>query len=146
MPVPGGGAAPRDLDAHLELTENADASDADSDGDGHPDYYHVYFGNMRSTNRGIDVNTWRDAWLDVDDRDGYGPENMYFHVVDGGRYEFYVINYSMEQPLMSSEANVVLYKGNTPIRHWEIPSLYQEYSRWNVFTIYGGKVHAPEHA
>lgn len=91
-------------------------------------------------------HTWRDAWLDVDDRDGYGPENMYFHVVDGGRYEFYVINYSMEQPLMSSEANVVLYKGNTPIRHWEIPSLYQEYSRWNVSTIYGGKVHAPEHA
>jgi len=51
-----------------------------------------------------------EASLDVDNRDGFGPETVKLRRVKG-TFKYYVHNFSNESPLVLSGAKAVLYKG-----------------------------------
>jgi len=108
------GDYPKDLDAHLVM----------------PDGTEVYWGNRRSGN----------ANLDVDSRNGNGVETITLSThSDGGLFRYYVQNYSKDGDLWTSKAKISLYKDNDLVKTLEIstdPHSPTSYF-WKVFTING---------
>ncbi len=109
------GSYPKDLDSQLVYPEN-----------------HVYY----SKKKGADAN------LDVDDRNGYGPETITLtkrHI--GERYVYAVKDYSNRGDLQSrslsrSNARVDIYVGKTHIRTYKVKSGITA-NHWVVFGIDG---------
>ena len=111
------GAEPNDLDAHLQGPLPDDQS------------FHVYFGEKG------DLKSKEFVSLDVDDRDGEGPETITVLGVLPGRYHYFVHDYSNAGTLESdalgkSGAEVKLYQGGQTYRfkannqaignHWHV--------------------------
>ena len=107
------GAQPLDLDGHLGYPNN------------HVSYYH---------------KDGADAQLDVDHRDGYGPETItIFRKHPGERYVYTVHDYTDRAAttatfLSSSDAKVFVYVGQTLIRPYYVPS-DRPGNTWSVFAI-----------
>lgn len=72
----------------------------------------VYFRNKQSGN----------VTLDVDDRDGAGPETLNFNSVVSGTYQIWVHDYSREVAITQSEAQVVVYRGDTQVEAFTVPT------------------------
>lgn len=110
------GDAPEDLDAHM-LCELSDGSKEDV---GH--YYKKfnYKGNKICA-------------LDVDDRNGYGPETITLYDGKTGEYRYYVHQYSSDGILESSNASVHVYlPGRSyPSYTFHVPEGQGDY--WDVF-------------
>lgn len=114
------GEEPADLDAHLEGPLPND------------ERFHVYFhqrGNLKSKEF---VN------LDVDDRDGEGPETITVLGVLPGEYRYYVHDYTNRNnpdsnALARSGAEVKVYHGGQTYRF--APKGGQAGNQWNVCTI-----------
>ena len=114
------GASPSDLDSHLLGTTQDGVRE------------HVSYRRKVITNDNGDD----EMALDVDDRDGYGPETITIYNPSDDDYHFYVHNYSHNNrnELMQSGAVVQVYKGglNTP---WQIFYVPQEKGYfWDVFS------------
>ncbi len=85
------------------------------------------------------------ATLDVDDRDGFGPETITISQLNAGTYTFTVDNYSaynqdfdwdMDAPFTESGAVVKVYRGNQVIATYNVPTTGSG-NTWNVFTLDG---------
>lgn len=116
------GDEPSDLDAHLQTAS-----------------WHVWFSNPQASGSdGTEVN------LDVDDRDGNGPETITVSQLNPDeKYEFYVHDYSNEDignsdALGKSGAVVKLYLPTGEMLQYSVPS--GTGTVWNVFDIVNGEV------
>ena len=107
------GANPRDLDGHLAYPGN-----------------HIFFSNK----------TGKDAQLDIDHIDGYGPETITVNRKHPGeRYVYAVHDFwdrtkSDTPDLSASDAKVFVYVGQTLIRTYYVPKGKQG-NIWTVFAI-----------
>lgn len=111
------GAAPRDLDSHL----NGPTSDGEK--------FHIYYGNKSYYDNSTLV-----ADLDLDDTSSYGPETTTIYNPVQGVYTFYVYNYSGSPSMSTSGAYVQVYNenNNEPSYTFNVP--VQEGRYWTVFT------------
>ncbi len=123
------GYLPYDLDAHLTGPLSYGSR------------FHIYWSNKNAYNNGALV-----ANLDVDDRNSYGPETVTIDLKnsENGAYQYYVHDYSnrfsdTSMGLSSSGARVALYRGNTQIAVYYVPT--GRYGTcWHVFDIVNGTV------
>lgn len=89
----------------------------------------VYYKNKISKDKSVT--------LDVDNRDGSGPETTTFNFNTSsivGNYNFYVNSYS-QLPLNASLAKVTVYHGSLEVVELQIPSNVAGALYWNVFAI-----------
>jgi hypothetical protein len=107
------GAAPRDLDAHLVSAGE-----------------HVYWNQQQGD----------DSTLDVDQRNGYGPETITIRERQGGRRYVYAVHDFSDRTLQDSNAlelgrpQVRVYVGQTLVRSYEIDPA-RKGNLWTVFAI-----------
>ena len=107
------GREPADLDSHLAFPGN-----------------HIYFSNMRG----------REAGLDVDDVNSYGPETITIdRKLDGMRYVYAVHNFTdrgrlNSSRLSNSDAKVFVYVGRTLIKSYYVPRDTVG-NLWTVFAV-----------
>lgn len=114
------GATPSDLDSHLEgTTKNGDEVS-------------IYWMNPVATSGAKTI-----AQLDVDDRDGYGPETITLSEL-GGTYQYRVHRFSSSGSLAMSGAVVKVYSGSSEPITISVPSDCDEW--WDVFTIENGEI------
>ena len=87
----------------------------------------VYYKKMKSNDGFVS--------LDIDNRNGSGPETMTFNFTSTtqGTYNYYVNSYS-KLPLNQSQAKVVLYQGGNQIVE-VLPPANTSLTYWNVFKI-----------
>ena len=84
--------------------------------------------------------------LDVDKREGFGPETITFTPLVDKKYRFYVHNFSDEKALSESCANIVVHKGNGETISLDIPTDIvvdnkgQHARYWNVLELLGGEI------
>lgn len=114
------GNNPSDLDSHLVYPSN-----------------HIYF----------ESKFGRDANLDVDDTDAYGPETVTLQTKHSGEKYYYAVhNYTYKDSesnlsLSNSDAKVFVYIGSTLIKTYYIPR-NEEGTLWSVFYIdENGEIH-----
>jgi hypothetical protein len=116
------GSKPRDLDAHL-VKEGA---------------YHISYHDKV-------VADDQSARLDLDDRDGYGPETITIRNTDSrGSYSYYVFDYSNKsepgsKQIGKSKAVVRIYNNSGLLNEFRV-SKTMTGDKWNVFTITNGKI------
>jgi len=81
--------------------------------------------------------------LDVDNREGYGPETITAMDYSPGTHTFYVHKFSEDGSLAGCNARVVVFKGNKQILDINIPNVDDSEARyWHVFNFIGstGKI------
>jgi uncharacterized protein YfaP (DUF2135 family) len=110
------GSSPRDLDAHLFVPAAAGATE-------------IYYGARGN------ATAAPFAVLDVDDRDGLGPETITISRLSPGVSTYSVHNYSGESPISTSGARVQVIQGNSVVQNFTVPAGSGTW--WNVFTIDG---------
>lgn len=123
------GSTPKDLDSLLFGTLDSGEE------------FQVYYNNKSYTLNGKTV-----AKLDIDARNGYGPETITLSINDDilkkGVYQYSVLDYTninnpTSKELSMSGASVKLYKGNELIRTFNVP-INAQGNLWTVFTIENG--------
>jgi hypothetical protein len=108
------GQSPRDLDLHVSYPGN-----------------HVYFGHQQG----------KDANLDIDHTDSYGPETITLERKHQGEtYVFAVHDYTNDRDprstmLSASQAKVFVYVGQSLVRTYDVPR--QTGNLWTVFRVNG---------
>ncbi len=98
------GAAPSDLDSHLQTPQINGTS------------YHVYYAN-RGT---LFADPF--AALDVDDVNGFGPETITITNFFTGTYHYYIHNFSGSPPLAGCGATAQLYTGAGLVAAVQVPA------------------------
>ncbi len=123
------GASPEDLDAHLTGPSNT-----------YGGRFHVYFYNKNAY-----YNSNLAAMLDIDDRNGFGPETITttMNVLKNGVYRYYVHDFTNKNrytsnALGNSGARVVVYSGKNHVGTFNVPA--SDGTLWHVFDIRNGKV------
>jgi len=107
------GATPLDLDAHVVL------QDGNSE---------INFDNRKSKDGKVT--------LDVDAKEGFGPETVSFVKPSPGIYKYYVNRYSNEAPLQKSGAKVKVYQGDKIYKTFAVPTGGDStLDNWYVFDI-----------
>ena len=121
------GAAPADLDLHVTGPQGSGR-------------FHVFWNAKSQYNNGVYL-----AVLDVDDRNGYGPETITLDLSKGtgGTYHFYVHNYtnrtaSSSTALAKSGARVEVYQGSSRLASYSVPN--KAGLVWQVCDIVNGKL------
>lgn len=126
-------------DYRIILSWNASPADIDSHVEGiwpsNEGHFHVCFYDMEASRNGERI-----ASLDLDDRNGYGPETVTLTVDPEAQYVYYVHNFSGEAPLYTSGAQVKVYQGNTLLQTYNVPVERVSGSVWNVFKIENGRL------
>ena len=112
-------AEPRDLDSHL-ITPLISGST-----------YHIYYSNRGS------LTSLPYAHLDQDARYGYGPETVTIQKHYAGTYKYYVYQYAGTGTLSSSKAKVLVYRGSSLLKTYNVPTTGSGYY-WRVFNLNGG--------
>ncbi len=102
------GSTPSDLDSHLLINDGAG---------------HVYYSNK----------SYGNCTLDVDDRDGNGPETITIKEVQANKYEYYVYNFSKSGTFYNANATVKVYFGLQLAYTFNAPQGSGYY--WHLFTI-----------
>ncbi|MFH1146712.1 MAG: hypothetical protein V1736_03295 [Pseudomonadota bacterium] len=97
------------------------------------DRFHVYWQNKEFKYGGVHCK------LDLDDKDGLGPETMTIYEQADGRYTFSVMDNSSDAKskpfaLSNSGAHIDVYQGSTLIRPFNIPA-NREGIQWVVFQM-----------
>jgi hypothetical protein len=116
------GSKPRDLDAHL-VKEGS---------------YHISY-------REKAVADDQSARLDLDDRDGYGPETITIRNTDSqSSYTYYVNDYSNKnesgsKQIGKSKAVVRIYSNSGLLNEFKVDKTLRG-DKWDVFTIQNGKI------
>ncbi|MBN1561427.1 VWA domain-containing protein, partial [candidate division KSB1 bacterium] len=113
------GDTPRDLDVHL-LVPSVDGSVP----------YQVYYSSKGRT------DSYPYAMLDIDKRNGFGPETITIKQFVAGRYVCFVHNYSREQPITVSNAVVQIY-GRTGLLHTVNAPLSGDGAYWYICDLEG---------
>lgn len=112
------GNKPTDLDSHLMTPQINGTS------------YHIYY-----LNRGDSLSNPYSV-LDIDKRDGYGPETITIHQLFDGTYSYFVKQFSIVGNLPNSNAVVQVYTSDGLVKTYNVPSsgdgLY-----WHVFNVEG---------
>ena len=107
------GNSPKDLDLHL-VSNN----------------FHISYNNMK--------NYENQAMLDIDSRNGYGPETITLDFIEEGKpYRFYVENYSKEVPF-DAMAKATIFANNKQQKIVKIPR--DSNNTYELFTIENGKI------
>jgi uncharacterized protein YfaP (DUF2135 family)/uncharacterized protein YjbI with pentapeptide repeats len=119
--------APGDLDSHLAGTTAGGST------------FNVNYNNKTVTENGKVV-----ASLDVDDQTSYGPETITLDADSTGSYKYSVFDYTDQSAtssnlLSNSGAKVSVYKGNTLVKTYIIPT-NKVGDKWNVFEIKNGEI------
>lgn len=116
---------PRDLDSHI-IGQKSNGSS-----------FHVYYSHQNEYDGDTLV-----ANLDVDDTTSYGPETITLNPRTSGTYKYYIHNYSGNgtASLSTSLAQVKLYKGNTLIATYNVPTNQGTGRYWTLFEITNGVV------
>ncbi|WP_083914237.1 carboxypeptidase regulatory-like domain-containing protein [Alkalispirochaeta alkalica] len=114
------GATPPDLDAHLRGPAGEDEE------------FHISYHNMRIYDER--------HYLDVDAREGFGPETITINGLDPGTYRFTVHDFTNRRNrnswgLAGSGARVTVYHGSQQVAEFPVPQ--REGTVWDVFTIDG---------
>jgi hypothetical protein len=104
-----------DLDAHFWLPKRS--------------AYEVYFVSQGS------AGVFPFAELDVDDLDGYGPENVRVNQLQAGTSNYAVHLFSGSPALRSSSAVVKIYSGGSLLRTFTVPTSGGGEPWWHVFSI-----------
>jgi len=113
---------PTDLDAHL-LGPGPSAEDS----------FHISYSHMHEYNGR--------HFLDIDDKDGYGPETITIGGLDRGSYVFLVHDFKNRRPasgswnLANSGAVVRVYRGSAVVGQFSVPD--KDGTLWRVFMIDG---------
>lgn len=118
------GERPYDLDSHLRQQ--------------YPDGglgYHVFFSDRDGYSRDEHVCN-----LDVDDTDSYGPETVTLTTQEGDIYYYYIHRYSSSGELGTSSALVRIYRGDTMLGSFNVPTDQADLRYWNVFAIKEGRL------
>lgn len=111
------GEKPRDLDAHISF----DLSSGDSG--------HVFYNNKSYYLNGVCISK-----LDVDDRNGYGPETTTIYNDTTGDYTYYVKNYSKEIEMKDGGFVMVkVYLGNSAAPSYTFSMPCKPGTKWSVF-------------
>lgn len=119
------GTYPRDLDSHLEGTIKSEASQGNHN-------FHIYYGNKEDS-----LGKVRTAVLDVDNRNGFGPETT--TIFTEGSYHFWVEDFQHSGHIGESQASVKVYMPNeTAPVEFHVPN--QQGNTWDIFTIEDGKI------
>ncbi len=108
------GDTPRDLDSHLWVPSAGRVDE-------------ISFSNTGS------LSGAPFAALDVDDMNSFGPETITVAQTVGGQCTYAVHNYSGESPISTSGARVVVYRGNTILQSFTVPSGSGTW--WHVFSF-----------
>ena len=121
------GASPKDLDSHMT------GPNPESD-----DRFHVYFFSKKGSQ---DTSPY--TFLDLDDRDSYGPETTTIVKQFEGVYRFFVHDFSNKNEssstaLANSKAKVTVYRGSHLVRTFNVPNT--EGTLWKVFELNGNNI------
>lgn len=116
-------STPQDLDSHLLGATVRGLT------------YHVYWSDKTPSAAN------NEAQLDVDDRDGFGPETTTFTVTNNGTYVYYVKDFTnggtvRAAGLQNSSAKVEVYSGNERVAVYTVPTGRGRY--WEIFRIENG--------
>ena len=114
---------PEDLDAHLTGRTDSGSS------------VNVSFQNKES----YDSNGNCLAELDVDDRNGNGPETITIHEVNG-RYEFFVVDYTQTGTMANTNVKVTIYLPDNSSETRTINGGLGSTDLWEVCTIDHGQI------
>lgn len=121
-------AIPQDLDSHLFTPYDLASGDAT---------YHIWYGNKADYNENN---------LDVDDRNGYGPETMTISRLGDGLYKFYVVDYTdcssgnyISKDMSNSGATVNVYTNEGLVQTFHVPG-NRNGVIWEVFEIRNKKI------
>lgn len=117
------GDDPRDLDSHIV----GKLKDGNA--------FHVYYNHKSQTDDDTQI-----ANLDVDDVDGCGPETITLIPNVSNPYYYYIYKYAGTGTLSVSNAQIKLYRGDTLIGTYNVPTDQGEAEYWNVFAIVNGEV------
>ena len=109
------GATPLDVDSHLYVPNGSGMG-------------HVYYAS-----RGSSI-LFPFANLDLDDRDGYGPETITIVQNQPGVYQYWVYNWSGTPALGTSGATVKLYDANSVLATFTVPTSATGRA-WHVFDL-----------
>lgn len=120
------GETPRDLDSHLRGTLDGGET------------VNVYYGRTSAS-----VHGELAAELDVDDRDGFGPETTTIYAT-GGHYVFWVEDFKRTGTMAQSGAVVKIYTDNQSAP-MEIPISEDCENIWYVCEIDGGEITVTNH-
>lgn len=119
------GAKPRDLDSHLFIRKVNSSPEKE-----------IFYQNKTWNNSG-DSGTEN---LDIDNTQGFGPETITIKTESNlYEYDFAVYNYSNEDALNLSNAQVKIYNGNSLLASYSVPT-NQSGRTWNVFKLVNGAV------
>ena len=118
------GKNPEDMDSHVEGTLKDNSK------------FHVYFSEETAEDEGEIF-----CELDTDDLHSYGPETITLTTTTDKPYYYYVKKYSGEGVMSTSESQVKVYKGESLINTFNVPTDISEDNRyWNVFAIKNGQL------
>lgn len=117
------GENPSDLDSHVVGT----LSDGST--------FHTYYNNEKVNDGDIEVCN-----LDVDDTNSYGPETITLRPTTASPYYYYIYHYAGSGSMATSEAQIKLYKGNTLLNTYYVPTDQGDGKYWNVFAIVDEKI------
>lgn len=133
MPIEGGnvyrmvltwGETPSDMDSHMVGPAP----------DGRP--FHVSFGTGGVPGpEGTYICN-----LDVDDTNSFGPETMTLDPQTGATYYYYVQQYSENGTMSGSLSSVRLYRGDSLLATYNVPTNQGDGVVWNVFAIRDGQI------
>lgn len=119
------GAEPMDIDLHALMETNGS------------EVGHVYYNNKQIGNTS----------LDVDDRDGYGPETITIRGGISKKFGFVVRDYTNKTDrnyeLSKSDARVFLYRGDSLIKTFYVPK-NREGNLWKVFAMDQNELASPK--
>jgi hypothetical protein len=107
------GESPEDLDSHMVL----------------PNGENIFYQNKVSSDGSVS--------LDVDAKNGFGPETFTLKNVNDGIFKYFVNNYSKESNISTSKAKVTVFHGNEMVREILINTAphSEDYYYWHVLDI-----------
>lgn len=117
------GENPRDLDSHMV----GRLSDGSS--------FHVYYIHKKQFDEGTEICN-----LDVDDTTSYGPETVTVKVKESSPYYYYIHRYAGSGHISTSSAQIKVYKGESLIKTFNVPTDLGNGDYWNVFAIVNGQI------
>lgn len=117
------GSSPSDLDSHVVGTLSSGSS------------FHVYYGDKSEYDGEVEVCN-----LDVDDTSSYGPETITLNTTTDNPYYYYIYNYSSTTGMITSEAQIKVYQGDTLVATFNVPTNQADARYWNVFAIVDGEM------